>query len=106
MALITQTEDLSCKNLKEIPEVIEQRLLVTYETVDNMKVLNVIEKLKCFHLNADPTESVEELKVKLKSKYKDIILGSTKLVFSKRLLPFYVVIDFEATCEEKDKTYR
>lgn len=75
-----------------------RHLAKTVERVDLMCIKEVINKLKKFHVDTEGSESL--LKDKLKESYKKIYLAGMNLSLSKKLLPYYVIIDFEATCEE------
>ena len=65
-----------------------------------MNLKEVMDKLKSFHVNSNGSEN--ELKERLKKSYEKVILASGKdMSVSNMIFPYYVVIDFEATCDIK-----
>lgn len=58
----------------------------------------LVSSLRKLHLNH--TGSVDVLKKRLKNFYRKQKLSSANIVTIKKLFPYYVIIDFEATCNE------
>jgi 3'-5' exoribonuclease 1 len=58
----------------------------------------IVSRLKQLKLSTEGNGEV--LKRRLKNYYKKEKLNSANLPTASKLLPYYVIIDFEATCEE------
>jgi hypothetical protein len=58
----------------------------------------ITSKLKMLKLSTEGTGDV--LKTRLKNYYKNQKLTSANLVTGSKHIPYYVIVDFEATCEE------
>lgn len=66
--------------------------------INQMSKAAVISKLKQLKLNTEGTCDV--LKKRLKIHYKKQKLSNAHMLAAANLLPFYVIVDFEATCQE------
>ncbi|KAK6635946.1 hypothetical protein RUM44_001201 [Polyplax serrata] len=80
----------------KVPEAVLIDIVRAYDKVDIMSLKDVIAKLKCFHLDTQGSENI--LRENLKTSYQKILLNGVDLSLSNDLLPYYVIIDFEATC--------
>jgi 3'-5' exoribonuclease 1 len=58
----------------------------------------IVSRLKQLKLSTEGNCDV--LKKRLKNYYKKQKLNSANLLAASKLLPYYVIVDFEATCEE------
>ncbi|EEB15175.1 3' histone mRNA exonuclease, putative [Pediculus humanus corporis] len=87
-------------NCKNLPEAVFREIIDVNDRVDGMNLKEVMDKLKSFHVNSNGSE--DELKERLKKSYEKVILASGKdMSVSNMIFPYYVVIDFEATCDNK-----
>jgi hypothetical protein len=66
--------------------------------INQMSKAAIVSKLKKLKLNTEGNCDV--LKMRLKTYYKKKKLTSANLFTASKLPPYYVVVDFEATCEE------
>ncbi|XP_069698473.1 3'-5' exoribonuclease 1-like [Periplaneta americana] len=66
--------------------------------INQMSKAAIVSKLKQLKLNTEGNCDV--LKQRLKSYYKKQKLTSANLLAASKLSPYYVIVDFEATCEE------
>jgi 3'-5' exoribonuclease 1 len=63
-----------------------------------MSKVAIVSKLKQLKLSTEGNTDV--LKKRLKNYYKKQKLTSANLLTASKLFPYYVIVDFEATCEE------
>jgi hypothetical protein len=68
--------------------------------INQMSKAAIVSKLKELKLNTEGNYDV--LKMRLKTYYKKKALISANLFTASKLAPYYVVVDFEATCEESN----
>lgn len=78
-------------------EAIYKELSIINGKINRMSSDELIKKLKHYHLDTNGSDEVR--RKRLKSHYKKVKLGSADLYLSSKLLPYYVIVDFEATCE-------
>jgi len=65
--------------------------------INQMSKAAITSKLKQLKLSTEG--SCDVLKKRLKNHYKNQKLASANLVTGSKLIPYYVIVDFEATCE-------
>jgi len=66
--------------------------------INQMSKAAITSRLKQLKLSTEG--SCDVLKKRLKNYYKNQKLASANLVTGSKLIPYYVIVDFEATCEE------
>lgn len=77
---------------------IYKEIAIVNGEINCMSKQRLVSSLKKLHLNH--TGSVDILKKRLKNFYRKQKLSSANIVTIKKLYPYYVIIDFEATCKE------
>ncbi|KAI5746387.1 hypothetical protein M8J77_003053 [Diaphorina citri] len=81
-------------------DLIFKELSVINGQINAMKRKDLVNKLKKYHLNHKGDIMV--LRKRLKNHFKVTKLTKAKLMEKQNLQPYYVVIDFEATCQENN----
>lgn len=66
--------------------------------INRMNKQTLIQKMRNLHLSTEGSTDV--LKKRLKNYYKKRKLATINVTTSNKLHPYYVIVDFEATCEE------
>lgn len=86
------------KQSQALTQVILKDLVKINGKINKMNTQELIRKLRHYRLDTGGTDEVR--RKRLKNNYRKIKLASADLYVSNRLLPYYVIVDFEATCEE------
>lgn len=81
-------------------DAIFKELSIINGQINGMKRKDLVSKLRKYHLNHKGDIMV--LRKRLKNHYKVTKLTKAKLMEKHNLQPFYVIIDFEATCQENN----
>lgn len=88
--------------LTECPlsDVIFKELSIINGQINSLKRKDLVAKLKKYHLNHKG--DIRVLQKRLKNHFRVTKLTNAKLMEKQILQPYYVVIDFEATCQENN----
>lgn len=90
-------EENGKKPSQALTEAIYKELSKINGKINRMTADELIKKLKMYHLDTEGSDDIR--RKRLKSHYKKIKLATADLILSPKLLPYYVIVDFEATCE-------
>ena len=97
MYMFQETEKVDL-NSSPFSDAVYKELSRLNGRINQMSKGAIIHKLKQLKLSTEGTCDV--LKKRLKIYYKKQKLSTAHLLSAANLLPFYVIVDFEATCQE------
>uniref|UniRef100_A0A1B6M930 Exonuclease domain-containing protein n=1 Tax=Graphocephala atropunctata TaxID=36148 RepID=A0A1B6M930_9HEMI len=99
-----KAQETSKQNGQAETDVVYREIQCIFSWVDSLDKNALMRNLKKYNLN--PTGSLESLRKRLKTFLKKKKLASANILCSdiKTLYPYYVVLDFEATCNEVNPT--
>nr|CAD7399242.1 unnamed protein product [Timema cristinae] len=99
--ICTKSETNGDKNIQKSPlsgDAVYKELSKINGNINQMSKAGVVSKLRELKLNTEGTTEI--LRKRLKNHYRKQKLTNANLLTVSKLFPYYVIVDFEATCEE------
>uniref|UniRef100_A0A1B6BWP8 Exonuclease domain-containing protein n=2 Tax=Clastoptera arizonana TaxID=38151 RepID=A0A1B6BWP8_9HEMI len=85
---------------KSIPEAVKKEILKLNLQINSFNTNDLVTQLQKCHLSTDGKPDI--LRKRLKNHYRNKKLATHNILSIRKLFPYYVIMDFEATCTENN----